>query len=146
MRRHTFLFEPAVWLGAGTFWRGDGEALPASTFIEVAHRPEVWLLSGAMTVRGSPPVEFVHARRIAPAMRESGTMRWTSEDATLGAVRGTFAVVGDCILSVHRGLAGGYHGSESFGVLDEESYRCAGVLLLDERCLSSWQMLLKRDR
>jgi len=24
---HTFLFEPAVWIASGTFWRGDGEPL-----------------------------------------------------------------------------------------------------------------------
>jgi hypothetical protein len=144
--RHTFLFEPAAWTGTGTFWRGDGEALPASSVTEVAHRPEIWLLSGSMTVHGSPPVEFVNAYRIEPAARESGTMHWTSEDATLGQLRGTFTVAGDCIMSVYRCGAFRYHGAEALWMIDAGSYHASGVLLLNGRCLSSWQMLLKRDR
>jgi hypothetical protein len=142
--RHTFLFEPAVWTATGTFWREDGEPLVASSVTEVAHRPELWLLSGAMKVLGSPPVEFVNAYRIQPAERETGTMRWASEDPTLGKLSGTYTVIGDSILSLYHGGKGGYHGAESLAQIDAGTYRVSGVLLLGERCLSSWQMLLRR--
>jgi len=59
--QHTYLFEPAVWNVAGTFWRADGEALEAVGRTEIAHRPECWLLSGKLKVLSAPPVEFVHA-------------------------------------------------------------------------------------
>jgi hypothetical protein len=112
----------------------------------VAHQPSIWLLSGTLKVLGSPPVEFVSAYRIQPAWRESGTMRWTSEDATLGALAGTYTVVGDSIVSVYRCDLSGYHGTEALTQLDEETYRSTGVLLLADRCLSSWHMILRRDR
>lgn len=143
--RHCYLFEPAVWVGSGTFWRGDGEALQAVAVIEVTHRPEVWLLSGSLRVLCSPPVEFMNAYRIEPATRESGTMRWTSEDPTLGKLRGTYSVVGDCMLSVYRCGVRGYHGAEALARMDENTYRATGALLLDERRLSSWQLLLRRE-
>lgn len=142
--RHTYLFEPAVWTACGTFWRGDGEALQASGRTEVAHRPEVWLLSGTLKVSSSPPVEFFNAYRIQPPDRESGTMRWTSEDPTLGKVHGTYTVIGDSIFSVYRCEASGYHGAEHLGRKDPDCYTSAGLLLLDDRCLSSWQLLMRR--
>ena len=68
--KHTYLFEPAVWSVAGTFWRADGEALEAVGRTQIAHRPECWLLSGTLKVLSSPPVEFVHAYWIEPQPRQ----------------------------------------------------------------------------
>jgi hypothetical protein len=144
MMRHTFLFEPAVWTATGTFWRGDGEALEASGKIEVAHRPECWLLSGTLKVQSAPPVEFVYAYRIQPPNRESGTMRWTSEDPTLGKLHGTYTVIGETIFSIYRCEGTGYYGAEHLGRVDGDCYHWSGLLLLDDRCLSSRQLLIRR--
>jgi len=59
--RHTFLFEPAVWNGAGTLWRADGEPLATQSRTEFVHRNDCWLLSGTLKVLGSPPTEFQQA-------------------------------------------------------------------------------------
>jgi hypothetical protein len=146
MVRHTFLFEPATWSTAGTFWRGDGEALDASGRTEITHRPECWLLSGTLKVLSAPPAEFLFAYRIEPPSKESGTIRWTAEDPTLGRLQGTFTVIGDGIVSVYRCEASGYHGTEHLGRIDPGCYRSAGVLLLGDRRLSSWDLLVKRER
>jgi hypothetical protein len=141
---HTYLFQPALWTGAGTFWREDGEPLPAECRTEVAHRSECWLLSGTLKVLGSPPVEFVSAYWIEPPVREGAALKWNSESATLGKLQGTFSVIGSCILSVYRCAPSGYHGAEHFRRLDDDSYESTGVLLLEDRRLSSWQLLLQR--
>ncbi len=141
---HTFLFEPAVWTATGTFWRGDGEPIEAQGRTEICHRPECWLLSGTLKVLGSPPVEFVNAYWIEPPGRDSAVMKWTSENANLGKLQGTFSVVGNSILSVYRCEASGYHGAEHLGQIDADSYRATGVLLLEDRRLSSWEVVLKR--
>ena len=141
---HTYLFQPAVWTGAGTFWREDGEPLPAECRTEVAHRTECWLLSGTLKVLGSPPVEFVSAYWIEPPSRDGAALKWNSESAALGKLKGTFSVFGSAILSVYRCEASGYHGAEHFRWLDDDNYETAGVLLLEDRRLSSWQLLLKR--
>jgi hypothetical protein len=145
-RIHTFLYEPGIWMGTGTFWRDDGQPLPAEARTEVAHRTECWLLSGSLKVLGSPPVEFVSAYWIEPPGKDGVGLKWTSENATLGKLRGTYSVVGSSILSVYRCESSGYHGAAHYRRVDAECYEEAGVLLLDDRAVSSWQLLLKRSR
>jgi hypothetical protein len=141
---HSFLFEPGVWTSKGTFWRADGEPLEAQGRTEIAHHPECWLLAGTMKVLGSPPVEFVSAYTISPPGRDGSCMKWTSENATLGKLSGTFCIVGTSILSVYTCTGSGYHGSEHLGQVDSNRYHAAGLQLLNERRLSSWQMMLTR--
>lgn len=143
---HTYLFEPGVWTASGTFWRGgDGEPMEAHGRTEIAHAAECWLLSGTLKVLGSPPVEFVNAYRIDPPGGRSPTgMKWTSENATLGKLHGTFSVIGSSIFCVYTCHASGYHGAEHLEQLDSNSYRSTGILLLEDRALSSWQLLLRR--
>lgn len=141
---HTFLFEPGVWTSRGTFWRADGEPLEAEGRTEIAHTAECWLLAGTLKVLGSPPVEFVNAYSISPPGRDGTTMKWTSENATLGRLSGTFSVVGSTILCLYTCTASGYHGAEHLGQIDSNRYNAAGILLLNERRLSSWELVLKR--
>jgi hypothetical protein len=71
-------------------------------------------------------------------------MKWTAENATLGKLSGTFSIVGTSILCVYTCTAAGYHGSEHMGQVDTHRYNSTGILLLKERRLSSWQMVLTR--
>jgi hypothetical protein len=143
---HTFLFEPGVWNSSGTLWRADGEPLEAIGRTEIAHRPECWLLSGTLKVLGSPPTEFVHAYLIEPPAADTHSMKWTFENATFGTLRGRFAVIGQSIVSVYGCEASGYHGAEHLGQIDADSYRSAGMLLLRDQIIYSWQMMLQRTR
>jgi hypothetical protein len=143
---HTFLFEPAVWTASGTFWRGDGEPIEAQGRTQITHREDCWLLAGTLRVLGSPPVEFVNAYCIEPpGGRHNTTMKWSSENPTLGKLHGTFSIIGTCIFSVYRCHDSGYHGAEHFEQLDAHGYRSAGVLFLEDRPLSSWQVTLRRQ-
>jgi hypothetical protein len=141
---HTFLFQPGVWTSTGTLWRADGEPLEAHGRTEIAHRPECWLLSGTLKVLGAPPTEFVHAYWIEPPAADGASMKWTFENATFGKLKGTFAAIGPSILSVYGCETSGYHGAEHLGQIDAGSYRSAGVLLLNEQIIYSWEMLLQR--
>jgi len=141
---HTFLYEPGVWTSKGTFWREDGEPLEAQGRTEIAHHADVWLLVGSLKVFGSPPVEFVTAYSIKPPGRDGTSMKWTSENATLGKLAGTFSVVGTSILCVYTCTASGYHGAEHMGQVDTHRYNATGILLLNERRLYSWQVVLTR--
>jgi hypothetical protein len=142
---HTFLFVPAVWVATGTFWRADGEPLEAHGRTEIAHKDKCWLLSGTLKVMGSPPVEFVHAYWIEPPGPDHSNMNWTFETATFGKLRGTYAVVGGSILSVYGCDESGYHGSEYLGQIDDDNYGSAGMLLLKDKVVYSWQMKLRRE-
>ena len=141
---HTYLFQPALWTGVGTFWCGDGQPLPAEARTEVAHRTECWLLSGTLKVLGSPPVEFVNAYWIEVPGRDGAAVKWSSENAALGKLHGTFSIIGSSILSLYRSESTGYHGADHLRRIDDDSYESTGVLLLEDRRLSSWQLLLRR--
>ncbi len=146
--KHTFLFKPGVWTAEGTFWRGDGEALAALGRTDITHHSECWLLSGTVKVLGSPSIEFVNAYSIAtgnPGTIGNQTLKWNAENATMGKLRGTFSVVGSCIFSVYGSNESGYHGAEHLEQLDEQHYRSAGLLLLEDRLLTSWQLTLTRS-
>jgi hypothetical protein len=142
---HTYLFQPALGTGSGTFWCADGQPLPAECRTEVAHRPECWLISGTLKVMGSPPVEFVNAYWIQLPGRDGAAIKWSSENATLGKLQGTFSVIGSSILSVYRSESAGYHGADHLRRLDDDNYESTGMLLLEDRRLSSWQVLLHRQ-
>jgi len=143
---HTFLFETGVWISRGTLWRADDEPLAAQGRIEIAHHPECWLLSGTLKVLGSPPVEFVNAYTISPPKPGATSFQWTAENATLGKLSGTFSAVGTSILSVYICTASGYHGAEHWSQINLDRYDATGILLLNERRLSSWQLELNRSR
>jgi hypothetical protein len=143
---HTYLFEPGVWTSKGTFWREDGEPLEAQGRTEIAHHSALWLLAGSLKVFGSPPVEFVNAYSIKPPGRDGTCMKWTAENATLGKLSGTFSVVGTSILGVYTCTASGYHGSEHLGQVDVNRYNATGILLLKDRRLYSWQVVVSRMR
>jgi hypothetical protein len=142
---HTFLFEPAVWIAAGTFWRGDGEALEAVGRTEIAHREQCWLLSGTLKVLGAPPVEFVHAYWIEPPGAGGSTMKWTFETETFGKLHGMYAVIGSSIVSVFGCDATGYRGAEQLGQIDADHYGTVGLLLQNDKLIYSWQMRLSRE-
>lgn len=142
---HTYLLEPGIWTGRGTFWREDGEALLAESQTEVAHQNDCWLITGSLKVFGSPPVEFRNAYSIELPTKTGRCLKWTSENATLGKVRGTFSVLEHCIMSVYSCETAGYHGAEHYGRIDAEQYQASGVLLLEARRLSSWEILLTRE-
>lgn len=57
-----------------------------------------------------------------------------------GKLSGRFAVIDTSILAVYGCEASGYYGAEHFGQLDADSYRSAGMLLLKDRLIYSWQM------
>ncbi len=138
--KHTFLFTPAVWSGTGTLWRADGAPLEAQSRTEIAHRPECWLLSGKLRVLGSPPTDFMQAYLIEPPQGGEPSFRWTFESEMFGKIQGRFAAIGDSILAVYGCEASGYYGSEHFGQLDDDHYASAGMLLLKDKLVYSWQM------
>jgi hypothetical protein len=142
--KHTFLFEPAVWSGTGTLWRADGEPLEAQARTEIAHRPECWLLSGKLKVLGSPPTEFTQAYLIEPPQGPRDSLKWTFESAMFGNIKGRFAATGSSILAVYGCEATGYYGSEHYGQIDATSYRSAGMLLLKDKLMYSWELVHRR--
>ena len=98
---HTFLFEPGLWTGAGTFWTEDGKATPAEGRTEITHRQDCWLLAGSLRVLSSPPVEFVNHYSIEPPAPDAISTTWSSENSAIGKLKGSFSIVGPSIVSLY---------------------------------------------
>jgi hypothetical protein len=142
--KHTFLFEPGVWKASGAFWTADGRELEADGRSEVSHGKECWMIAGKLRVHASPPVEFVNIYCMQPPGKDALTSPWTMENATLGKLHGNFSVVGNAIMSLYRSEQGSYIGSEHLIQIDEQVYHAYGILLMDDRRLSSWRVELRR--
>jgi hypothetical protein len=143
---HSFLFEPAVWTSTGTLWRADGEPLETIGRTEIAHCPECWLQSGTLKVLGSPPTEFVHGYMIERPVKDGATMKWTFESAMFGTLLGRYAVIAPSIVSEYGCETAGARGAEHLGRVDASHYRAAGMLLLKDAVIYTWQSNLQRQR
>lgn len=142
---HTFLFEPGIWTGEGTFWTEDRQASPAEGHTEITHREDCWLLAGTLKVLCSPHVEFVNHYSIKPPVHGAISTTWTSQNSAIGKLQGSFSVVGPSIVSLYRCDGGpGYYGTEHLMQLEPYRYQACGVLFLEGRRLSSWQVSLER--
>lgn len=141
---HTFLYEPGVWTLSGMFWSAEAQGIAVEGRTEISHGKGVWMLAGRMRVLASPPAEFVNIYTIEAPASDALESRWSSENATLGKLHGAFMVVGPCILSVYRSEQGGYHGTEHLRQIAPDQYEATGVLLMDDRRLSSWHVTLAR--
>ena len=64
---------------------------------------------------------------------KGAAIKWSSENATLGKLHGTFSVIGSSILSVYRSESAGYHGADHLRRLDDDNYESTGMLLLEDR-------------
>ena len=72
-------------------------------------------------------------------------MRWTFENDMFGKLQGRYTVIGPSIMSVYSCETSGYNGAEHLAQLDADNYRSSGMLLLKDRIMYSWQMMLKRS-
>lgn len=142
---HTFLFTEAAWRAEGTYLVPEGETLPASGRTVVTHADGVWINDGTLRVEAPDgPGEIRSVYRIEPFGPGERSTSWTAENPVLGELRGTFAVVGDTILSVYRSADGGASGSESLRRVDDDSYENRGLLRAADGEVSAWDMRLTR--
>lgn len=103
------------------------------------------MIAGKLRVHASPPVEFLNIYCMTPPSKDALTSKWTMENPALGKLHGLFSIVGPSIMSMYRSANGGYYGSEHLFQIDEDRYEAYGLLLMEDRRLSSWRVELKRE-
>ena len=81
---------------------------------------------------------------IVPFERGSDSTTWRSINPDLGTLVGTFAVVGDSILSAFRTEDGSFYGTEYLKNVDPDTYANRGVLLHKGKIVSSWSATVTR--
>jgi hypothetical protein len=141
---HRFLFEEGIWTSAGFFRDGEGNTTLFSGKNVIFHGADHWTNSGFMEIEGDTPVRIENHYVIEPFARGSDSTTWKSENPDLGTLVGTFAVVGDSILSAFRNLDGSIYGTEYLKNVDPDTYANRGVLLKKGVLISSWSATVTR--
>ena len=141
---HRFLFEEGVWISAGFFRDGEGNTWHLSGRTKIVHHDDRWINSGVMEIEGDSPIRIEAIYEIVPFERGSDATTWRSENPELGTLVGTYAVVGDSILSAFRTKDGSFYGTEYLKNVDPDTYANRGVLLHHGKIVSSWSTTITR--
>ena len=141
---HRFLFQEGTWRASGFYRDGDGNTVQLSGMTTIEHQGDLWINNGFMEIEGDTPVRVQNRYEIVPFERGSDSTTWRSENPSLGPLVGSFAVVGDSILSTFRSPDGLYYGTEYLKSSNPDTYSNRGVLMTRGRIISSWSVTLTR--
>ena len=141
---HTYFFQTTVWSASGTYYDAEGRSFLLMGEVQVRRTASEWTLAGTLTVRSDPPVQFSNSYRIART-ETPDTLCWESYNPALGTLRGTFEIVGPCIVSIYRSTEDGYSGTETLRQLDGQTYENVGVSFRNGRRISSWTARIHRE-
>lgn len=141
---HHFLFQEGSWNASGFYRDGEGNTVQLSGMTTIEHQDDLWVNEGFMEIEGDTPVRIRNRYEIIPFERGSDSTTWRSENPSLGPLVGSFAVVGDSILSTFRSPDGLYYGTEYLKSINPDTYANRGVLMTGGKIISSWSTTLTR--
>lgn len=139
--KHSYIFDSLCWKAEGTYYDENGSSFPLRGEVEIIHTGEKWSLDGFMEVEYSIPVRFTNTYEISSSEKRH-TLNWKSYNPALGVLRGSFEVIGDCIISHYKSEDGMYSGTETLFYKDEKHYYNAGVSFCNGKKMSSWTAVL----
>jgi hypothetical protein len=141
---HTFLLKEGNWYASGMLWDEHEIEVPIAGHSFIEHREGKWFNHSMMRLLTDPPIELKSEYEIEPVPEGKASTVWKSFNPSLGAMTGTFSVVGDSILSSYRSGSGEYSGSEYFLMEDDSTYQVKGVLFKGTKKVSSWEAMLTK--
>jgi hypothetical protein len=110
----------------------------------VRHQPGRWLFEAVLRLRGDPARVQHNRYEIEPFSPGGRSTHWTSNNPSVGALRGRFVLAGDAILSFYASPTGRYRGFECLQQRDAARYTVRGSLLEEDKVLSTWALDLTR--
>ena len=103
------------------------------------------LLLAAILLAGFGILRRTRAEAVALPV-EHGCTEWTSQDPTLGAVTGLFAITGDAILSTFASADGQHKGGEVLLQLGADRYLRRGFVAKGALRVAAWSLELVRAK
>jgi hypothetical protein len=143
--RHTFLLDEARWSARGTFFDAGGAATPVDGHAEITHRSDAWVNRSFIRLHAAPPVELTNDYTIAPLAPDALSTSWEALSPDLGRMIGSFALVGDSVLSTFASADGVHAGTECLQMMEADRYLGRGVLYRDRTLFSAWIVELRRS-
>ncbi len=142
--KHKFLFEEAIWVAKGVFVDEDGNESPVVGETKITHGEKYWSNDGWMRIQSEESIEFKNTYQIVPFEENADTTNWTSENPAIGKMIGQFVLIGDTIISLYRTENNLYVGTEYLKLEDDDFYVNRGVVMKDNRKISSWAVGLRK--
>lgn len=142
--RHTYLFAEGDWRLICRAWDKEGAEYPLDGETQVRHEPSGWFSRSRLRLRRDPPQEWENLYEIDPFVEGRESASWRAQDPALGDLNGTFAVVGDTILSSFTGGGSRLVGVEFLLQESEGLYHVRGFLAHDGVVISRWSGTLTR--
>lgn len=142
---HTFLLEEGNWYASGILLDASEAEVPIAGHAYIKHHEGTWFNHSMMRLLSEPPVEMKNDYEIKPFPENWSSTVWISLNPSLGRMEGTFAIIGNSILSTFRSERGDYSGSEYFLKEDDTTYQVKGVLFKGKGKVYSWEAMLTRE-
>jgi hypothetical protein len=95
-----------------------------------------------LRLRGDPTRVTHNRYEIEPFSDGARSTHWTSNNPSVGALRGRFVLAGDAILSFYASPTGRYRGFECLKQESEKHYSARGSMLDEDKVLSTWALEL----
>lgn len=140
--KHTYFYDTLNWIAEGTYYEEDGKPLPLYGEVSIVHTEDEWTLGGFLEVRYAEPIRFTNHYNIHSTKQDT-TLLWESFNPALGILKGTFEIIGDCIISHYTSDDGIYSGTETLIYRNCAEYYNAGVSFRYGQKMSSWNAFIK---
>lgn len=139
--RHTYFLITQNWTATGVYYDESGKTFPLRGEVSIVRDEAAWSLGGYLEVLFDAPVRFTNDYQIFSTTNQA-TLSWTSYNPALGALRGTFEFIGDCIVSSYRSEDGIYSGTETLMLKEDGTYFNVGVSFRAGARMSAWTATL----
>lgn len=142
--RHTFLFEPGLWIANGIFLDEQNQQMRLTGEAHITHQTDLWLNESCMRLDAQPGVEIKNSYQIIPFAEGKDFTTWKSYNAELGILIGQFIIVSNTIISSYHSPDSFHRGTECLIMLDSYCYESKGFLFSGDGKVSSWSVNLSR--
>jgi hypothetical protein len=146
MSKHTFLLSEGYWKATGKFWDDQNNEYPVNGETIIKHLDSKWINKGVMRVYTDRSINFTNEYEIEPLLPGKRQTKWISHNPSMGHLHGTFKIENDEVVSEYKSAKDNYRGSERFTYQSDDEYKVEGVLTKGKKKVSSWSVILQRQR
>lgn len=142
---HSFLLCEGIWRVVGEYRDRHRCVSPLRGRVEIRHLTDTWNSLRTISVEGDAPLELSTIFEIVP-LTATGSTTWKAAAPPLGSLDGCLEITPGYIISLFSSTDGRYGGTEYLMRLDDNTYRCRGIIFADRDLISSWSAELVRQR
>jgi len=142
---HTYILEPGLWVGEGSYAVEGGPERPATGEAHVSHAGGLWSCSARIQLEGAGGRVACQRRYvIEPFAPGAQATTWHAEHPEYGLLEGQLAIVDDTVIELFRSRDGHVWGGETRRQLAPHLYKARGFVMQEGRLAGRWFLTLTR--